>query len=315
LKRDKEFNNILDECLERLLGQGETLEQCLEGFPEYADMLKPLLETALATKKASAIQPHPEFRDKARQQFYSVLQEIEQKRSRSFFSWSWRPQRAAAIAIAIALVLLLGGGGTAAAANNSMPDEFLYPVKIATEQVRLAFTFSDIGKAELYANLADKRVAEIDYVVNKGKPESVEPPAKWLKKYLPEMVSLTSTEEVTVEAVAAPPTFERAELEAEQAETFTAPSASDRAASQPEQAKAGKKQPVESNRQASLKRTIIQHASNHPARLDALLPKVPEPVRLILEETITTFETDYQKIIDSLDQPQQNKNKLGKGGR
>ncbi|GAI42438.1 unnamed protein product, partial [marine sediment metagenome] len=43
MSKEKEFDNILDECLERLLVNGETIEQCLQSYPEQAANLKPLL--------------------------------------------------------------------------------------------------------------------------------------------------------------------------------------------------------------------------------------------------------------------------------
>ncbi len=70
MRKSREFDNILNECLEKLLLKGETIEQCLRSFPEHADELEPLLQTTLAIKGASDIQPSPEFRDKARYQFY-----------------------------------------------------------------------------------------------------------------------------------------------------------------------------------------------------------------------------------------------------
>ena len=69
MKRNKEFNNILDECLERLLVKGETVEQCLASYPQYAAELEPLLQMAVAAKEASAIQARPEFKAKARYEF------------------------------------------------------------------------------------------------------------------------------------------------------------------------------------------------------------------------------------------------------
>ena len=128
MKKNKEFDNVLNECLERLLVKGETIEECLDSYPQQADELKPLLQTALATKQASAIQPRPEFRTKARYQLRSALQEVESKRGRSFFGW----QRQWVTAVTVVLILLLVGGSTVAAAGNSMPDEPLYPVKLAT---------------------------------------------------------------------------------------------------------------------------------------------------------------------------------------
>ena len=60
MKKTKEFNNILDNCLERLLVKGETIEQCLQSYPEHASELEPLLQTAMATKKALAVQDRPQ---------------------------------------------------------------------------------------------------------------------------------------------------------------------------------------------------------------------------------------------------------------
>ena len=71
---NKEFDNILNECLESLLTGGETIEQCLAQYPEQALELRPLLETALAARKVSSIQPRPEFKSRARYQFRAALQ-------------------------------------------------------------------------------------------------------------------------------------------------------------------------------------------------------------------------------------------------
>ncbi len=68
----KEFEHILDECIERLL-QGESLEQCLQDYPEQAAELETLLQVVLAARKASAVEPRPEFKVQARQQLSSVL--------------------------------------------------------------------------------------------------------------------------------------------------------------------------------------------------------------------------------------------------
>ena len=42
MRKEREFNNILDECLERVIN-GETIEQCLASHPEYAAEIEPLL--------------------------------------------------------------------------------------------------------------------------------------------------------------------------------------------------------------------------------------------------------------------------------
>ena len=164
--KEKEFNDILDECLDRLMFQGDTLESCLVDYPQYADELKPLLEASLITSQISSLEPDLEFKTKARNKFFEVLRETEEKRNRSLFGFGWQPRWVSAIAVIV--VLLAATGGTAAASMSSMPNDFLYSVKRATEQVQLAFTFTNLGKAEAYARMADRRVEEIIYMANEN---------------------------------------------------------------------------------------------------------------------------------------------------
>ncbi len=258
MKQSRKFNNILDECLERLLVKGETIEQCLQSYPEPADELEPLLRTALVTKKASVIQLRPEFRTKARYQFRSALQEVEPKRRLPFLG---RQQRWVT-AVAVVLVLLLAGGSTVAVAGNSMPDEPLYQVKLATEQVHLALTPSALGKAELYARLADKRVTEIVYVANKGKPEQVKWVTQRLNSYLARI------------AVLAPAPVPSEEARGAQ---------------------------VRASSRAKLKVIVTHRAVNHPGALRAALETAPESAKPALRWAINESEASYKKALDALD--------------
>ena len=203
MKQNKEFDNILDECLERILAGGETVEQCLARYPEQAAELEPLLRTSLFAKKAAEIKPRPEFRERARYQMRAALQEMAEKRERRFSLFSWQP-RWATVVVTV-LVLLLASSGTVAAAGNSMPDGPLYPVKLATERVRLALTPSALGKAELYAKLADKRAAEIIKMAEKGKTEEVARVIEQLNVQLTAMSSLVGLPAEAAVVVLAPP--------------------------------------------------------------------------------------------------------------
>jgi len=291
MRKSREFDNVLDECLERLLIKGEAIEQCLRDFPKHADELKPLLEMVLATKQASAIQPRPEFRDKARYQFYSALQEMERRRSRPFFSWRLQPRWA--MVVAIVLALLLAGGGTVAAASGSMPDEPLYPVKLATEQVQLILTPSALGKAELYTKLADRRVLEIVRMASEGKPEQVERTAQRLDAYLSKIAVLALTQEVTGGVTMAPAAREAPAAE----ETLVV----EEAPLLPERAKDDKEARIRIDRWARLKATVVRYAISHPARLRALLETVPQSTKPALLRAIALSETGYEEALKSLD--------------
>jgi len=267
MKETEEFNNILDECLERLLVRGETVEQCLASYPGQADELEPLLQMALATKKALAIQPRPEFKARARYQLGSAFREVKPKR-RFFFGWQPRW----ATAVAVVLILLLGGGSTVAAAGSSMPDDLLYPVKLATEQVQLTLTRSNMGRAELHAELADRRVAEIIYMADKGDAQQVEVIAQRLDNHLVMVATLALAEGGEERALFAPAAEE-----------------------------IGKDVYAEANRRARFRLTLEFHAANHRADLQDVLETAPESVKPALRRAIAVSETGYERALDALD--------------
>ena len=190
MNNENEFDNILDECLERMLTDGETAEQCLARYPQWAKELEPLLLASTFARKASSVKPRPEFRERARYQMRAALQEMAEKRERHFSLFRWQPQWVTAV-IAV-VVLVVASGGTVAASGNSMPDEILYPVKLATERVRLTLTPSSLGKAEFYMEMADRRVAEIIVMANRGKSEHVEQVARRLNVYLAQAADLVA---------------------------------------------------------------------------------------------------------------------------
>jgi len=275
MRKSKEFDNILDECLERLLVKGETIEQCLASYPEQAAELEPLLRTALAAKDASAIEPRPEFRATARYQFRSALREVKTKRGLRLFVWQPRW----ATAVAIVLVLLLAGGGTVAAAGNSMPDGTLYPVKLATEQVRLRLTPSELGKAQLYANFADKRVLEIARMAKEGKPQLVERTAQRLDAHLVMIALLVSPPEQEAAVLMAPPA--------------KAPGPPEHAGEMPAPAK-------EFNRRAKLRAAVAHYAIQHPAALRDALNKAPESAKPALRHAIAISIAGYERALKAV---------------
>jgi hypothetical protein len=267
MKQNKE--NVLNECLERLL-EGETIEQCLQRYPEQAAELKPLLETALAAKKASAIQPRAEFKARARYQFRSALKEVATK-SRPTFSWFPRWATVATIA----LVLLLAGSGTVVAAGSSMPDSPLYPVKLATEETRLALTFSPLGKANFCAELADRRVAEIVYLTDKGNAQQIELIAQRLDERLVMLAVLVS------------------EGEEGEAVMMTAPA--------PQEGGFGKGRHGPINDWAKLRTTLENNAANNTTALNAALEAAPKGAIPALRHAMDVTAIGYQKALDALD--------------
>jgi len=307
--KNKEFDNILNDCLERLLVKGESLEQCLERYPAQAAELKPLLETALAAREASAIQPRPDFRARARYQFNSALKETASRKSRP--SWGWFPRWATVVAVV--LVLVLAGGGTVLAAGSSMPDSPLYSVKLATEQVRLTLTPSQMGKARLCAELADERVAEIAYMAEKGDAEQVVIITQRLEDKLDLLVVLVEGRGgLSVPGIlpAAPPPEEAPHPPAP---TTTSPTTDEApppsgeepmppvAIPPPEKGWGGWDDYAQNGNRAQLRNTLVSDAANNQVVLCEALDSAPEQARPALQQAIAVSETGYDEVLAALE--------------
>jgi len=157
-KDQRELHAMLDEALDRVL-KGEDINVVLADYPRFADEFAPLLRTAGDTRKAADIKPRPEFRQRAALDFQKAIQAMPVttkevgKFSRLRLAWI--------MPLTVFVALLISGTGIVAASTNSLPGSPLYSVKLAAENVQMAFTTSDLGKAELYAKFNDRRVDEL----------------------------------------------------------------------------------------------------------------------------------------------------------
>lgn len=194
----KEFEHILDECLDRT-AKGEALEKCLADHPKHAAELRPLLESAaMVREKSASLEPRPEFRSQAKGRLLAQLRtkgEAPPKR-KGFALFEWHYRWAIAVAAAL-LVLLIGGSTTVVASTNSMPDDFLYPVKIGVENVRLAFAGSDTSKAKLQAEFVERRAEELSRMAEEGKWGKVEKAAERLANHLEKISNMAARKRIT----------------------------------------------------------------------------------------------------------------------
>ncbi len=269
----KELADILNECLDRLAG-GESLQGCLASYPQIAEELRPLLETALAAKKAIDIEPDPQFKARARYEIGAAVREAATRRRRSFFSWHGRW----AVAVAsLLLVLLMSGGGVAVVASKSMPDSSLYPVKLAIEQVLLRLSPSAETQAELLARMADSRVTEIVYLAQSGNAAQIETAALRLDSYLTRIVSLAAPQTVNSDPSWATdqPVFE---ADASQKESLSA-------------------QPLD----GELTQLLEYYAASHPEAIRQALETAPADVKQVLLRALAISVTGYQDALDAIE--------------
>lgn len=280
------FETIFNECLEKLLTGTETVEQCLQRYPNYAQELEPLLRTAVSVNKAVDIKPSPELKARVRYKLQLKMAEAgKPKRA----SWLSVQPRWAMSMMAVMLVFVLGGSAVLAA-DSSRPGSPLYPVKILTENISIKFAGSDVEKAELSMAFADRRVEEMNHVMESGRFNSkdVEAIASRYIGYVDQVSSLSLGEQTAplmgVAMMQAPSTAPAPEASAT-TPTETQKTLSERAPApeitEEDSAEVTSEPPpenVSAEGWDKLNRMIMYYAYSHPKQLEKWLesPKVPE---------------------------------------
>ena len=104
-----DFDRILDECIDRI-NRGEGVESTLADYPDYAEQLKPLLQTTLTAREAYSFVPSPGTKRAARERFNAALEALEQRREerQARFTWLLGWSRVWATAAVVILIAVMG---------------------------------------------------------------------------------------------------------------------------------------------------------------------------------------------------------------
>ena len=148
----KDFDEILDDCVEQISNGYASLEQCLDLYPAEAARLEPLLRVAVGLHRGFDREPSSAYRSNARLELLRHMRENPRP--------SPPPQGVAAslriVFSLVLLVLLMLVSGTAYA-QGSLPGDSFYSWKIASERAWRAVSRDPVG-ADLF--LAERRVNE-----------------------------------------------------------------------------------------------------------------------------------------------------------
>jgi hypothetical protein len=113
-------------------------------------------------------------------------------------------QRPSLVPFAVAIMLIFGvvfgSVGTVYAAQDSLPSDWLYSIKLTGENLRLAFTPDTEAKISLLTSYADRRLQEATTLDAQGQPIPVEL-ATLMDGYLIELTSLAASLDESTEQV------------------------------------------------------------------------------------------------------------------
>lgn len=157
--------------------QAEELQRLLDGAPaEGTEEARSLAALAEALESRADIRPRDDFRMELRGLLVEEARKQGQQpvplltRMRAWVTGAtdrWRYSTRMATATGAA-ALVLSGGGVAAAAEQAMPGDILYPVKLVLEDVRVRVVRDDMAKGERHLGYAADRVREARLSVDEG---------------------------------------------------------------------------------------------------------------------------------------------------
>ncbi len=160
------------EQLEQLLAGGVDADGVDAQFAGLADLARAVSDSAsLAT-------PNPAFREALRTQLLTaplptaapVPAEIGVTEKVRRFVEQRGPelvQSGRAVAATVVGATLVASGGVFGVAQQSLPGDLLYPVKDATEDLRLAFTSGTVERGRLHLQFAEERLSELEAGVSR----------------------------------------------------------------------------------------------------------------------------------------------------
>ncbi|MGD1992788.1 MAG: DUF5667 domain-containing protein [Anaerolineae bacterium] len=179
------FEQVLERCLQDLERTGD-FEAVVDRYPDQAEELRSLMEIALATERHYADVPVPPgdlaagrermlaqaARERERVPPVPVPATRRERGKKMRFAFA---TRLIGIMLAVVVGLSAIGGGAALAAEDSLPGDALYPIKLAVEDVRMGLASDPEAQVALALQLADERTEEIEALIAQGEtvPESV----------------------------------------------------------------------------------------------------------------------------------------------
>ena len=175
---NRKLDWVIDECLSRIQTGNETVQDCIQAYPELKDTLEPLLALALQVNERLAPEnPAAQFVGNAK---VRILNQVKASAT-STSSTKPQPRRVRSISfhrrrwsmviagVVIAAMLFGSGIGMKQASASALPGDTLYPVKRAGEKIQLAISSTTDGDIALLYEFAESRLDEAQTLSQQGR--------------------------------------------------------------------------------------------------------------------------------------------------
>ncbi len=163
---DPAFEAAIIECLDAL-ERGETVEGLLAQYPQFADDLQPILETASSlagVKVAHSL----EAQAKSRQLLLAQAATLRTGNEGPGWFAIWFRRMAIAL-VPLVFIIAFAFTGVLYASSDALPGDALYETKRASENLRLTLTTDPMKREALREQFEIERILEIERLLESGR--------------------------------------------------------------------------------------------------------------------------------------------------
>lgn len=165
---------ILEICLNEI-ERGADVDTVLFRYPEFADELRPILESSVKAKAMAVPAPTQKVVRRNRAKLLQHAAEMREAKSAPVSRRVWSvPLRRALVTLTVVTVLFVSSTGLVRASSNTLPGDNLYPVKRTWEDVKLLFTFNPDNRQALELEHENERLDELHELFAEGRSAEVD---------------------------------------------------------------------------------------------------------------------------------------------
>ncbi|MCL4459443.1 MAG: DUF5667 domain-containing protein [Chloroflexi bacterium] len=207
----RRVEGVLAEALEELGKGHKNIEEISAEYAVLGADLAPLLRLALELHYPKDVEPSPQFKRLARARLMQRIcaEPVTRWSLLRYLNWESpiKIRRMSMPALIVAIILaitVMASGGTAVAAQGSLPGDPLYTVKTSLEQLQLGLAPSAEAKAQVYEELAAKRLSELAKSIQLGRSEAAGDLAEQYRRNVDKAVGLLVEDEAEGKDVTVP---------------------------------------------------------------------------------------------------------------
>lgn len=166
--------DALEICLKEI-EQGADVDTVLFRHPDFAEELRPILETSAKAKAMAVPAPSEDVVRRNRAKVLQHASELRERRSAPAPRRLWSvPLRRALVTFMVVAVLFVSSTGLVRASSATLPGDSLYPVKRTWESLSLFLAFNPERREALEYEHENERLWELSELLASGRSAKVD---------------------------------------------------------------------------------------------------------------------------------------------